>query len=166
MQRQQHPPSTLVPPLSTSFCSGSHGSLSCWNINFFCFCFCLFSLSLVWHYLIGAIGGGGCAVGADWALGKGRGAGSAHGTPRSRSSSCLPDWRAVDHMESSSLNTKPDSGELPGAHCTQALQLIQLRAIWFMTLTIMNRRLKFREKIFLLRWEILVNFHNVICHFE
>lgn len=76
-------------------------------------------LSLVWRYLICAFGGGGFGVGAEWAPGQGKGADSALRPPRSCSSSCLPDWRAVDQPESSSLNTKPDSGKLPGAYYTQ-----------------------------------------------
>lgn len=76
-------------------------------------------LSLVWRYLICGFGGGGFGVGAEWAPGQGKGADSALRPPRSCSSSCLPDWRAVDQPESSSLNTKPDSGKLPGAYCKQ-----------------------------------------------
>lgn len=75
----------------------------------------------VWRYLICAFGGGGFGVGAEWAPGQGKGADSALRPPRSCSSSCLPDWRAVDQPESSSLNTKPDSGKLPGAYYTQGL---------------------------------------------
>lgn len=76
-------------------------------------------LSLVWRYLICVFGEGGFGVGAEWAPGQGKGADSALRPLRSCSSSCLPDWRAVDQPESSSLNTKPDSGKLPGAYYTQ-----------------------------------------------
>lgn len=87
----------------------------------FCCCF----LSLVWRYLICAFGGGGFGDGAYWAPGEGKGADSALRPPRSCSSSCLPDWRAVDQPESSSLNTKSDSGELPGAYYTQAFKSLE-----------------------------------------
>lgn len=62
-------------------------------------------LSLVRCYLICGFGGGGFGVGAEWAPGQGKGADSALHPLRSCSSSCLPDWRAVDQPESSSLNT-------------------------------------------------------------
>lgn len=108
----------------------------------------------MWHYLICAFGGGGFEGGADWAPGQRKGADSARGTLRSRSSSCLPDWRAVDQPESSSLNTKPDSDELPGAHRTQTLPLA---GICFVTLNIVCQWRKFRGNyyyffFFLLMW--------------
>lgn len=83
--------------------------------------FILFFLSLVWRYLICGFGGGGFGAGAERAPGQGKGVDSALRPPRS-SSSCLPDWRAVDQPESSSLNTKPDSGQLPGAYYTTRVQ--------------------------------------------
>lgn len=76
-------------------------------------------LPLVWRYLICGFGGGVFGVGAEWAPGQGKGVDSALRLPRSCSSSCLPDWRAADQLESSSLNTKPDSGKLPGAYYTE-----------------------------------------------
>lgn len=73
-------------------------------------------LLLVWHYLIFAFGEGGFGAGAEWAPEQGKGVDSALHPLRSCSSSCLPEWRAVDQLESSSLNTKPDLGKLPGAY--------------------------------------------------
>lgn len=77
-------------------------------------------LSLVELYLICAFGEGG--FGAAQAPGQGKGVGSVLHPLRSCSSSCRPHWRAADQLESSSLNTKPDLGKLPGAHYKQGFQ--------------------------------------------
>lgn len=76
-------------------------------------------------YLICAFGEGGC--GAVRAPGQGKGVGSVLHPLRSCSSSCRPHWRAVDQLESSSLNTKPDSGELPGAYCKHPKRILDLQ---------------------------------------
>lgn len=82
-------------------------------------------LLLVELYLICAFGEGG--FGAVRAPGQGKGVGSVLHRLRSCSSSCQPHWRAVDQLESSSLNTKPDLGELPGAYYNQCVQDCQLK---------------------------------------
>lgn len=78
-------------------------------------------LSLVELYLICAFGEGG--FGAVQAPGRDKGVGSVLHPLRSCSSSCRPHWRAAGQLESSSLNTKPDLGKLPGAYYKQGFQI-------------------------------------------
>ena len=106
---------------AASSSTACQGPLSCQNPAGPQNAHCCAGFILMWRYLICGFGGGGFGAGAELAPGQGKGADSALRPLRSCSSSCLPDWRAVDQPESSSLNTKPDSGKLPGAYCTQGV---------------------------------------------